>query len=253
MNDRFQPTRLSISSARITGIGDRDVNQDAFGESYAAGIACYVMADGAGGHEGGAVAARTVVDSALGAFTQQPALNVETLNACVAGASDAVVRMKLAEPALASMHATLAVLLVDSAKARACWAHVGDTRIYLFRGGRVRHVTRDHSLAQQFIDAGLAKDTDPRTHAQRSVLYAAIGVEGQPSASIQPPLDLVPGDVLLVCTDGLWERVTETTMEACLARAMSADDWLAALCAAADATAAAGRDNFTGQVLWIAA
>lgn len=253
MNDRFQPTRLSISSARITGIGDRDVNQDALGESFGAGIGCYVMADGAGGHEGGAIAARTVVDSALGAFTQQPGFGAEVLQTCVAQAADAVAHVKLEDPALASMHATLAVLLVDSAKAKACWAHVGDTRVYLFRGGRVRHVTRDHSLAQQFIDAGLAKDTDLRAHAQRSMLYAAIGVEGQPAASIQAPLDVVPGDVLLVCTDGLWEHVTEATMEACLARAMSADDWLAALCAAADATAAAGRDNFTGQVLWIAA
>jgi serine/threonine protein phosphatase PrpC len=67
---------------------------------------------------------------------------------------------------------------------------------------------------------------------------------------------LLPGDALLVCTDGLWELVSEAAMEACLAGAMSVDGWLAVLCAEAEAAATSSghaRDNFTAYALWIAA
>ncbi|QNB00581.1 PP2C family serine/threonine-protein phosphatase [Massilia sp. Se16.2.3] len=157
------------------------------------------------------------------------------------------------KPELADMSTTVAALLVDGANARAVWAHTGDTRLYLFRGGRVHAVTRDHSLTQQLIDAGYARADQLRVHPQRNILLAAVGTEGESAASAtETAVDLVDGDAFLVCTDGLWEWVLEHEMEQALAAASDSQAWLAALCAIADNAAVRSggkRDNYSAYAI----
>jgi serine/threonine protein phosphatase PrpC len=245
---------LTLATAQVTGIGGRDANQDALGTRACSSLSCFVVADGAGGHRGGEIASSLVVDSLLDAFAAAPGFGPAALRGWIDQAAQALARSQAERTGLQAMHATVAALLIDAGRHQATWGHLGDTRVYLFRDHRVAHVTRDHSLAQQFIDAGLAADPDPRHHPQRSVLYAALGTEGEVAPVLQPVLALAPGDVLLLCTDGLWELVTEAQMEGALAAARSVQGWLAALCAIADAThtsAPRERDNFTALAVWV--
>jgi len=251
---------VALDIAEVSRIGGRSTNQDAHARSDDGALVCLVVADGAGGHEGGEVASALVVDAVVGAFQRSPGCTQALLRALIGRATLDVQQQKIGRPQLQSMSATVATVLLDRAAGQACWAHLGDTRIYLFRDGRVLHASRDHSLVQQLIDGGLAAGADPRTHKRRNVLYAAVGAESDVLPDVQPPQALAPGDALLICSDGLWEWVREDVMEACLAdvlaRAGSAEDWLEALCAAADvATAGASdtRDNYTALAVLVGA
>jgi serine/threonine protein phosphatase PrpC len=240
---------VKLSWAQASEIGMRATNQDAMGAARNGALTCFVVADGTGGHHGGEVASRLVADAVLGAFGAAPAFGAAALQAYVGKSIDSVAHARAADAELADMSSTVAALLVDEHAARAVWAHLGDTRIYLFRAGRVLAVTKDHSLTQQLIEAGYASADQLRVHPQRHILVAAVGAEGDvPVAVSDGAIALEAGDALLVCSDGLWEWVQENEMEQALATSARSEDWLAAMCAIADsAVKAAGkvRDNYS--------
>jgi serine/threonine protein phosphatase PrpC len=240
---------VKLSWAQASETGMRETNQDAMGAARSGELTCFVIADGTGGHFGGEAASRLVVDALLGAFGAAPAFGAPALLGYVAESIDQVAQAKGADPKLSDMSSTVAALLIDQQAARAVWAHLGDTRIYLFRGGRLLAVTRDHSLTQQLIEAGYVGADQQRSHPQRNILLAAVGAEGEtPVTATEQAIALEPGDALLACSDGLWEWVHEDDMEQTLATAARSDDWLAAMCAKADsAVHAAGkvRDNYS--------
>jgi serine/threonine protein phosphatase PrpC len=239
---------VRLSWAQAGEIGMRATNQDAMGAARNGELSCFVIADGTGGHIGGEVASRIVVDALLGAFDAEPAFGAPALLAYVGKSIEQVVQAKHDEPQLSDMSTTVAALLVDQQGARAVWAHLGDTRIYLFRAGRIRAATKDHSLTQQLIDAGYARADQLRVHPQRNILLAAVGAQGETPVEPSETFALEPGDALLVCSDGLWEWVLENEMEQALAATARSEDWLAAMCATADAAVrAAGklRDNYS--------
>jgi serine/threonine protein phosphatase PrpC len=241
--------RLSWAQASETGM--RAANQDAIGAARNGELACFAIADGTGGHQGGEVASRIVADTVLGGFCAAPECSADALLSCVAQASAKVAEAKRADRQLEDMSSTVAALVVDQESARAVWVHLGDSRIYLFRDNRLHAVTQDHSLVQQMVDAGYAKADQLRAHPQRNLLIAAVGAEGEaPVAAGESTL--AAGDALLVCSDGLWEWVHEHEMEQALAANARSEDWLAAMCALADAAVrAAGkvRDNYSAYAI----
>lgn len=244
---------LRLSVAEVSGIGTRSSNQDAIGQAQHQHLACFVVSDGTGGHRGGEVAARLVVDTLLEQFRSTPECGEPALLAYLDAAAVRVQQARGEQEALHDMSATVAALVVDCAGARAAWAHLGDTRLYHFRQGRIRAVTVDHSLAQQLVEAGLVPASQLRTHPQRSMLLAAVGAQGDVAAS-SGAAQLEDGDALFICTDGLWEWVDEEAMERALASAADTKAWLAAMCAQADACATeAGkmRDNFSGYAIGV--
>ena len=256
---KSDPT-LTLDVASISDAGERSANQDAIGRTRHAGLHLFTVADGTGGHHGGEVAARIVVDSVIDGFSDAPAFDATVLRGWLANASAAVARGQRAAADQKDMSATAAVLLVevaaDAHAARALWAHLGDTRIYLFRDARVLALSKDHSLTQQLIDAGYVPADQLRVHAQRNILLAAVGAEGDTAPDISDSHALHAGDALLVCSDGLWEWVREAQMEAALAASSNSAAWLAALLAvAAPAATAAGkaRDNFSAYAIMVVA
>ncbi len=247
MNEQHAPIRLSWT--RISDIGMRSSNQDCVGNANRADLVCFVISDGAGGHEGGEVASRIVVDSMLAKFTSTPAFGAHAL---ISYTSEAIASVAAAHH---DMSATLAALLIDGANGQALWAHLGDTRIYLFRDNKLLTVTKDHSLTQQLIDAGYAKAANLREHPQRNILFAAVGAEGDnPVALGEGPITLRADDALLICTDGLWEWVFEADMESTRATAATSEQWLTALCRIAETNALASgkpRDNFSAYAIFV--
>jgi protein phosphatase len=122
-------------------------------------------------------------------------------------------------------------------------SHIGDSRAYILRDGKLHQLTRDHTLTQALIETGIAGPNDVAMRAMRHVLTAALGTTGGPSNPQVQRFQLRDGDQLLLCTDGLSEMVTDDLIASVLADAMSA----AAACQGLTdlALAAGGRDNIT--------
>jgi serine/threonine protein phosphatase PrpC len=240
---------LRLTCAQVNDIGMRAENEDHIGMARQGNLACFVVADGTGGHAGGATASKLVVDALLAAFGAAPACDSGALRAGVDAASARLAMARRANPAFSEMSSTVAALVVDAAAAQTVWAHLGDTRVYLFRANRLLAVTSDHSLARHLLDNGYAGAGDIRVHPQRHILLAAVGAENDTAASTSDgAVALQPGDALLLCTDGLWEWIADAQMEAALAATTRSDDWLTAMCDQAAAAAAASiklRDNFS--------
>jgi len=246
--------KLYFRSSVLTEIGDRQSNQDAQASARQGGLACFVVSDGAGGHAGGEVASNLVVKAVIESFLQELSFGVRALQYYVSHAIDKVAQEKSTDGQLADMSATLATVLIDNDNRCALWAHLGDTRIYLFRDKKIQSITHDHSLMQQFVDAGYCPPEALRTHPQRSVLYAAVGTSGETAPEMTPDaIALQEGDAFLLCTDGFWEWVIESKMEQTLATAASVDDWLLQMRQIAENSANKSskfRDNYTAQALW---
>jgi serine/threonine protein phosphatase PrpC len=246
---------IQLAWTRINEIGKRATNQDTIGEAYDEQLAIFVLADGAGGHEGGEVASRVVVDAILACFKDQPAFGPAALLSYAKCASDEVASRKAADPRYADMSTTVAALLIDLARGQALWGHLGDSRVYHFRGAQLLAMSKDHSLTQQLIDAGYARAEQLRIHPQRNILFAAIGAEGDTEVELSAgATTLLPGDALLICSDGLWEWVVEADMERTLSQAAGPDRWLAAMCRLADdniINSGKVRDNYSAYAIMV--
>ena len=251
---------LALEVALLSEPGGRSTNEDACGHWHSARRLCCVLADGAGGHGGGDVAARLAVRHVLDAFADS-AVDGDGgdggLAALVQGANRAVLAGRELDARCSGMHSTVVCLVVDFVRHTAEWAHAGDSRLYRFSGGRLAERTRDHSFVQSLVDAGLLDEAGMRSHARRSELRSALGVT---EAELEvghsgAPRPVAAGDAFLLCSDGIWEHLDEALLEGTLRGAASPDAWLHAI-EAAVAVATRGRrshDNFTAMAVWAAA
>ena len=248
---------LSLTVAQACELGDRASNQDFLGSAQQDDLACFVVSDGVGGQQGGEIASHIVVEAILSRFKQESLFGERALRSYLDFASSQVALRKTQEHWLKDMSATVATVLVDCRNRSAQFAHLGDTRVYLFRKKQLVMTTKDHSLVQQFIDAGYCAPDQLRVHALRSTLFAAVGIESEtPIEAIDAPVDLAEGDAILVCTDGFWEWIDEAGMQAALLQAADVHDWLDRMRAAADAGNRASnkqRDNSTALAIWLGA
>jgi serine/threonine protein phosphatase PrpC len=234
--------------------GGRPYNEDACGHCRCANQLCAVLADGAGGHGGGDIASRLAVRELVTLFAQRQTSTADELALRLRAVNDAMISARQPDTAQQDMHSTVVCLVIDVVDGRAHWAHVGDSRLYWFRDGRLVQRTRDHSLVQSLVDAGLLAPERLSDHPQRSELRCALGVapEVLEVAAADAGHAVEQGDVFLLCTDGVWEYVSDAAMEAMLLEAGNARAWLDAL---ADAVLRATRrkanhDNFTALVVW---
>ncbi len=244
---------LALQFAELTDVGGRAANQDALGRAQRDGMACFVVSDGAGGHIGGEVASKLVVNAIIDSFLRELSFSQRALQSYLDQAIRQVAQGRQ-DSRVADMSATVAVVLIDQHNRCVLWGHLGDTRVYLFRANQLVEVTKDHSLVQQFVDAGYVPADQVRNHPQRSVLFAAIGPDSDNPPVITPaPVDLHEADAMLICTDGLWEWLSEPDMLECLSASPDVAHWLASMVARAHGNSNASprqRDNFSAQAIW---
>ncbi|VWX55954.1 Serine/threonine protein phosphatase PrpC [Burkholderiales bacterium 8X] len=232
--------------------GGRSYNEDAFGHWHDDRYVACVVADGAGGHGGGDVAAAIVRDSVLAAFSRAPGLEPERLGEAIQQANLDVVARQAAGGKLAAMRSTVVMAVLDLHAHAVAWAHCGDSRAYLFRGGLRVARTVDHSLVQQMVDGGMLDDESARLHPQRNLLLTALGsIEPLPEVSLSAPLPLMVGDVLLLCTDGVWEPIGDARLLQLLQMARRPAEWMEHLDREIKATAKPDHDNYTALALWV--
>ena len=218
---------LVLSFAEVTDAGGRESNQDALSSAQQDDLRCFVISDGVGGEFGGEIASRVIVEAVTSRFLEEASFGPRAVRSYIDYAALEVARCKGNDDRLANMRATVAALLIDCRNYTASWAHLGDSRVYLFRKNKLYSVTKDHSLVQQLIDAGCCSADQLRTHPQRSVLCGAIG--GDSGEMLEITVDeamIEPGDAFLICTDGFWEWINEKEMENAAASANSVREWL---------------------------
>lgn len=186
----------------------REVNEDYLGYVRAGGRQAFLVADGMGGAVGGALASRAAVEAASAALKDaEGGTAAERLAAAVEAANAACLELQRQRPELEGMGTTLDIALIEGA--RAWWAHVGDGRIYHVREGGHRLLTRDHSVVQKMVDEGLLAPGDASRHPHRHVLNRVLGREERVEADLAlEPLEMLEGDSLVLCTDGLTDLVS---------------------------------------------
>ncbi len=197
-------------SGGATRAGPDGPNEDAYGRDDER--RAFVVADGVGQYRGAAVASRLAVDACLDALAAGPPAGRPDavrpwLGRAASHAARVVHARGRAEPALGSMATTLTGLqLLDGA----WWiVHVGDTRTYLLRDGRLEQLTRDHSLAWEQLEAGAITKDQLRTHPNQNLLTRTLIARRDAVVPDVLTGDLRPGDRLLLCTDGLVKALEE--------------------------------------------
>ena len=202
---------LTIETISAQHIGDRKEQQDRvaiFAHPTHKGSLLAVLADGMGGHTGGALAAEQVIFKARHAFENaQP--TPENVRATLAGGiNDAHDGIKLA--ALTSEqdpHSTACLLVLQPG--RVDWAYTGDSRIYHFRKGELISRTFDHSYVMDLVRQGLIKEEDAEKHPNKNVLLSCLGEDTAPRIDYGETAPLQDGDCFLLCSDGLWAYFTD--------------------------------------------
>lgn len=216
---------MILSAAARTDVGRRrTVNEDCF--ALASGAGLYLVADGMGGHTAGQLASRLATGGTVQALRRvagAEASLTEKLRYCVASANREVFDTAQRKPELKGMGTTLVALLAGHG--RIALAHVGDSRAYLIRAGRIRQLTDDHSLVAELVRRREISEVAARGHPHRHVLTRALGVRRAVEADLA---ELTPatGDVVVLCSDGLTGHVEDAE----IARCVSADDDLESVC-----------------------
>lgn len=245
--------RFQLSVSAITDKGGRVSNEDYLGmiDLGSRGFCC-TLADGAGGHGNGALAARLTVDAVLGGYRENPMFAPASLASLIFRAEHTVSGEQPTSISRMHMSATVVLLCIDPVTGRALWAHWGDSRLYWFREGRVHRMTEDHSVVQQLLHAGLYANGDPRSLPNRSVLAGAVGAESQvPPTVLHESMELTGGDAFLLCSDGLWENLHESAMEQALQAAERPDVWLQDMAEAVRSKGRPHQDNLSALAVWV--
>ena len=242
---------MKLEIAVLSKTGSRAVNEDACDFWSSPSIGVCVLADGAGGHGGGDVASKLVVQEILDWFREKTECSAEAIRAALKYANDAVVRKQPSGRGLADMRATAVVLAIDFDRSLAAWGHLGDSRLYCFRSRHIVVQTRDHSVVQSMVDAGYLQPDQLRSSPGRSQLLKAMGDSEECEPSVEPELFRVEAnDKFLMCTDGLWECIEEGELEQTLEQVASADDWLRTLEARVLAKGQPRQDNYSAVAVW---
>ena len=201
----------------------------------------FAVADGVGGAQAGEIASRLAADALE--ERRADALGESTLTELLVEANERIYRHALEDPTAAGMGTVVTVLLVDEAAGTISIGHVGDSRAYRLRGETLEQLTPDHSLVGELVRAGRLSAEEAEQHPHRSVITRAVGTE--PVVEVET-LTIVaePGDLYLICSDGLTDIVRDTQIvELILAAERSPDAAAESLVDAANRNG--GIDNIT--------
>lgn len=243
---------MQWSVEEISLLGDRDENQDRVVQWQHGGVAVGVVADGLGGHTGGALASEFFCEglraSSAEFLPRVLAATTDDLKTAAQGwvmaAAEAMRAAIRAESATLSPLTTCAVAVVDSESV--ITIHVGDSRIYRLSADGVRWRSRDHSVVQLLLDDGEITEAEMGTHPEQGKLLRAVGMDGEVRPAVRRHAALAGGEALLLCSDGFWEHVSQEEMCWLVSTGTTS---LPALAEAAVSRAAGKSDNVTALVL----
>ena len=240
-----------ILSAAYSARGRREYNEDRLGQLNDTRSAHWVLADGLGGHRGGARAAQLAVDSCLtsSAYASTAPLR-EALQNIVTDADVLIRAAQRGIPEYADMRTTVVVLSMRAGEI--AWAHCGDSRLYHFRDGGLIWRTRDHSAVQLLVSAGELDESEIASHPDRSRLVSCLGGENSLLVSVRATGEKPrEGDAFLLCSDGMWEHLGDRELEAAVVQASGPDALLVTLAEQVARAADANQDNYSAIAVFI--
>jgi PPM family protein phosphatase len=235
----------------FTGLTDpgllRTVNQDDYYIDPEGRF--FIVADGMGGHAGGQEAsqlATEAIQTYLEKHWQSAATPEELLEQALLEANQAILQDQQSHPERSDMGTTAVVVMFREEQS---WlAHVGDSRLYRFRGSHLEQITEDHTWVARAMKAGDLTPEQARMHPWRHVLSQCLGRKDLPKVEVQP-IDVQVGDRLLLCTDGLTEELSDDLIASSLQARLKGEETAAHLIEAAKEKG--GRDNITVVIVEI--
>jgi serine/threonine protein phosphatase PrpC len=228
--------RISEAAVRTDTGRQRNANED----SNFVRQPLFVVADGMGGAQAGEVASSAAVAAFEGALP--PGSPSQVLEQTIKLANRTIHEQAQTDPNLSGMGTTTTAAIVDPAAEVVAIGHVGDSRAYRFRTGKLERLTRDHSLVEEMRRKGQLTEAQAEEHPQRSIITRALG----PEPEVEVDLQTVPaqsGDVFLICSDGLTTMLDDEHIARLLTRAKTLET--AARTLVDEANRAGGRDNIT--------
>lgn len=213
---------MTITYAGYSDIGKRANNEDAYNVLQDNSSLIAIVADGLGGHANGEVASKIAADY-IPLNTMDREFDEDELGYSILSAHKEITETG------SSACTTVAALWISGSMAIA--AHVGDSRIYQFREGKIIYQSEDHSMVQVSISLGQLPSDTCRHHKDRNKVYNVLGDESERPKIDTREMNILPGDRFLLCSDGFWEPVTEEEMLACLLDSPSPEIWLEAMTA----------------------
>ena len=202
---------MKFAIAQGTRIGGRRINQDRHGHWSTAECLLMAVADGLGGHPDGEVAAEIAVRLLGAAFQREAQPTIADPHVFLfrtIGAAHAAILREGERRGLSDTPRTVLVacMVQDGV---AYWTHIGDSRLYLVRDGRILHRTRDHTVVQELVDSGRIREEAAMSHPERNRLLQCLGGYQVPRPDPPTRARLARNDILLLCSDGFWNPLTQ--------------------------------------------
>jgi serine/threonine protein phosphatase PrpC len=202
---------MKFSMFQDSRVGARHYNQDRIGYWYTRDALIMVLADGMGGHLLGEVAAQIALDQFAGDFQREAAPRLADPDAFlyrgVGRVQSAIVKYTRDNNLPDTPRTTLVACVVQ--EGQAWWTHIGDSRLYLVRKGRIVARTKDHTRVQQLVDQGRIREEAVSSHPERNRLLQALGGFQGPRIEPTASARLARDDILLLCSDGFWGPLTQ--------------------------------------------
>jgi serine/threonine protein phosphatase PrpC len=209
MRDTHAAPPAPFVSAGRSHLGGRPLNEDRILERPEVGL--WAVADGMGGHQAGEVASAMVVDAlAQVACFDSGYAYLSDVAAQLRGVNQALLDMGSGVPGRSVMGSTVVVLIIHEGHYACVWA--GDSRAYLFRQGELSRITHDHSLVQEMVDSGALTAEQAQAHPRANVITRAVGV-AEPLQLERRHGAIEPGDIFLLCSDGLTGTMRDEEIE----------------------------------------
>jgi protein phosphatase len=209
-----------LELASLTDVGRlRTNNEDSYlywepdsSEEFARKGRLAVIADGMGGYEGGQEASRLAVETVRFVYEHKFEADPQaTLVAGMQAAHETIQRYAIDHPQYAGMGTTCTAVCIVGRNL--FFSHIGDSRLYLIRGESISRLTKDHSYVGRLVESGIVRSEDAESHPQRHILTAALGSGREVFPHVpEQPVTLEEGDVVVLCTDGLWSLVGEADL-----------------------------------------
>ncbi len=200
---------MRFSVYQVSRRGGREKNEDRMGYCYTRDAGLFALADGMGGHPEGEVAAQLALQTLAAVFQRDAkprfAEPTKYLRESILGAHQQLLRYATERALVDTPRTTVVACLMQGDQVH--WAHCGDSRLYLFRDGKIMARTRDHSYSE--LQEALNQVVPMREKFNRNVLFTCLGSPGKPVIDVSGPLPLQRGDRVLICSDGLWGSVPD--------------------------------------------
>lgn len=199
---------------RSSRLGNRAINQDRIAALERHNTVLLILGDGLGGKAGGELASQTLVDTVAQAFSEA-SLPIKDprkfMTDALHKAHFAVIKVGEEQDPPLTPGTTAVLCLVQNGSA--WWSHVGDSRLYLFRGSVPIYRTKDHSFVEKLYQSGQISSDKRNSHPLRNYMTRCIGLsDNVPEVTVSNEIKLTQGDVIMCCSDGLWEPIDDMQM-----------------------------------------